>query len=143
MVNPAEYILDPKTKRTFQYIPILRSLQHLLSNSNILESVIYTHKTKRKTSRVVQYTSIRDGIYFEENTFFTGDDLKLSISLYVDDFEVCNPLGTSRKTHKLCGVYWILNNLPPGSHSALSSIYLAVLCRTTDVKVYVLPIHVA
>lgn len=62
--------------------------------------------------------------------------MKLSVSLYVDDFEVCNPLGTSRITHKLCGVYWILNNLPPGSHSALTSIYLAVLCKSTDVKLY-------
>lgn len=42
--------------------------------------------------------------------------------MYVDDFEVCNPLGTSRKTHKLCAVYWVLRNLPPWSHSSLSSI---------------------
>lgn len=136
VVNPVEYILDPKTNRTFQYIPILPSLQHLLSNSDILESLIQTHKTQENTSGIVQYKSTRDGIYFKENIFFNEEDLKLSVSLYVDDFEVCNPLGTSRKTHKLCGVYWILNNLPSGSHSALSSIYLAVLCKTTDVKVY-------
>lgn len=82
---------------------------------------------------VVHYKLIRGGIYFKENCFFTEEDLKLSVSLYVDDFEVCNPLDTSRKT--LCVVYWILNNLPPGSHSALSSIYLAVLWKSKDVKV--------
>lgn len=136
VVNPVEYILDPKTNTTFQYIPILPFLQQLLSNCDILESVIHTHKTQESTLDVVHYKSIRDGIYFKENSFFTGEDLKISVSLYVDDFEVCNPLGTSRKTHKLCGVYWILNNLPPGSHSALSSIYLALLCKSTDVKVY-------
>ena len=56
--------------------------------------------------------------------------------MYIDDFEVCNPLGTSRKTHKLCAVYWGLSNLPPGSHSSLTSIYLAVLCKTDNVKSY-------
>lgn len=112
------------------------SLQHLLSNRDISESVIHTHKTQKNTLGVVHCKSIRDGIFFKESSFFTREDLKLSVSLYVDDFEVCNPLGTSRKTHKLCGVYWILNNLPPGSHSALSSIYLAVLCKSKDVKVY-------
>lgn len=46
---------------------------------------------------------------------------------------MCNPLDTSRKKHKLCAVYWVLANLP---HSALSSIYLAVLCKSNDVKTY-------
>lgn len=56
--------------------------------------------------------------------------------LYIDDFEICNPFGTSRKKHKLCSVYWVLGNLPPGSHSALSSIYLALLCKSNDVKTF-------
>lgn len=54
----------------------------------------------------------------------------------MDDFETYNPLGTSRKKHKLCAVYWVLANLPAGSHSTLSSIYLAILCKTDDVKTY-------
>ena len=56
--------------------------------------------------------------------------------LYVDDFEICNPLGTSRKKHKICALYWILGNLPPGCHSSLSSIHLAALINSSDVKVY-------
>lgn len=38
--------------------------------------------------------------------------------------------------HKLCGIYWTLGNLPPGSHSLLSSIFLAVLCKTDDLNKY-------
>ena len=38
--------------------------------------------------------------------------------------------------HKLCGVYWVLGNLPPGSQSTLASIYLAVLGKSDDVKTY-------
>lgn len=98
VLSPVEYILDPKTNRTFQYIPVLPSLQHLLSNSEIINSVICTHKEERNASDVVQYKSIRNGLYHKENIFSSGENLKLSISLYVDDFEVCNPLGTSKKT---------------------------------------------
>lgn len=58
------------------------------------------------------------------------------LNLYVDDFEICNPLGTSCKKHKICAVYWTLSNLPPGCHSSLSSIYLALLCRSEDVRSY-------
>lgn len=60
----------------------------------------------------------------------------ISVILYVDDFEICNPLGTSRKKHKICALYWILGNLPPGCHSSLSSIHLAALINSSDVKVY-------
>lgn len=61
-----------------------------------------------------------------ENNFLNSEELRILICMYIDDFETCNPLGTSRKKHKLCGVYWVLANLPPGSYSCLSSIYLAV-----------------
>ncbi len=67
--------------------------------------------------------------------FFCGEEFKISLLFYIDDFELCNPIGTSRKKHKLCGVYWILNNLQ-GCSSTLSSIYLAVLCKTEHVKSY-------
>ena len=82
------------------------------------------------------YKSFRDSLHCKQNTLLSGQDLRLSIGLYIDDFEACNPLGTSRKTHKLCAVYWVLSNLPPGSHSSLTSIYLAVLCKTDNVKSY-------
>lgn len=59
-------------------------------------------------------------------------ELRISLGLFVDDFETCNSLGTSsQKKHKLCGVYWIRGILPP-----LSSIFLAILCKSVDVKIY-------
>ena len=137
VVEPIEFILDRPKNKTHQYIPILPSLQKLFNCKDILESATDYHKTQNTgLGNEQQYRSIRDSLYFRENSFFSGEDFKIAISLYIDDFEVCNPIGTSRKTHKLCGVYWILNNLPPGSHSALSSIYLAVLCKTDDAKAY-------
>lgn len=60
----------------------------------------------------------------------------ISLILYIDDFEICNPLGTSRRKHKICGLYWTLGNLPPGCNSTLSSIYLAALIKSNDLKCY-------
>lgn len=54
--------------------------------------------------------------------------------MYIDDFELCNPLGTSRKKHKLCAVYWFLGNSPHGSDSAMSSIFLTLLCKSSYVQ---------
>lgn len=38
--------------------------------------------------------------------------------------------------HKLCAMYWILSNLPPGQQSSLSSIHLALLCKSSHIKTY-------
>ena len=45
-------------------------------------------------------------------------------------------MGTSRKKHKVCGVYWVIGNLPSRYKSALSSIYLALLCKAEHVRIY-------
>lgn len=122
VVTPVEFVLDQKTGRSFQYIPLLRSLQHILDSPEVLNTVIDSHRTQGSNTEKLEnhwYHSIRDGVYFKENPFLSGDELKLCLTLYIDDFELCNPLGTSRKKHTLCSIYWILNNLGPGSHSPL------------------------
>ena len=37
VLEPVEYILDAQRNRTFQYIPLLQSLQRLLSHKGVLE----------------------------------------------------------------------------------------------------------
>lgn len=77
----------------------------------------------------------QDGSYFKENGLLSSSgELKLSLLLYIDDIEVANPLGTSRKIHKLCSVYWVLADLPSKYRSALHVIQLAVLCKVPDLQ---------
>lgn len=138
VVEPITYILDHKKKHTFQYVPLLESLHQILSSKVILDKIIENHRGQQdiELDPSLEFRSPEDGLHFKKNSFLNAEELRISLRLYVDDFETCNPLGTSRKKHKLCGVYWILGNLPPGSHSSLSSIYLAVLCKSGDVKTY-------
>lgn len=82
------------------------------------------------------FKSFRDGSFFKENPLLSREELSIAVGLYIDDLEICNPLGTSRKKHKVCAVYWVIANLPIKYRSSLSSIYLAVLCNSNDVKTY-------
>ncbi|KAL2093349.1 hypothetical protein ACEWY4_010661 [Coilia grayii] len=131
IVEPVEYILDDKEHKTFQYVPILPMLSRLLDNKDIQDNVFH-----RRTYSEAYYRSFHDGSHFRDNHFLSGDDTKLSLILFVDDFEVCNPLGTSRRKHKITAVYWVLGDIPATLRSTLSSIFLAVLCRADDVKRY-------
>lgn len=42
-----------------------------------------------------------DGKLFHENLLFQEDPCALQIQLYYDELEVCNPLGSKAKKHKL------------------------------------------
>lgn len=112
VVESVEYILDAQKKRTFQYIPPLQSLQHLLSQEGVLDHLETPRTQNQLLSGLKEYRTIRDGKYFKQNPLLSSEGYKIAVNLNVDDFEICNPLGTFRKKHKLCGVYWVLGNLP-------------------------------
>lgn len=48
--------------------------------------------------------------------------------------KVANPLGTSKKKHKMCAMYWVIANLPAKYRASLNSIQLALICNTAAVK---------
>ena len=83
-----------------------------------------------------QFKSFQDGKYYKDNKLLGQQNTCISLALYIDDFEVCNPLGTSRKIHKITAVYWVVLNLPPRFRSTLTSIQLALLGKSVDVKEY-------
>ncbi len=130
VVEPVEYILEPNEKRSFQYIPILQSLVQILGKENLREKVLIKEQDQLSS---IQYGSYRDGTVYKENSFYS-EELRIALVLYVDDFEICNPLGTSRKNHKITAVYWVFGNIPHSSRSTLNSVYLALLCKAVDIK---------
>jgi len=58
----------------------------------------------------------------------------VNIFLYQDAFEICNPLGSSKKKHKIVGVYCMLGNLPAHQRSKLDNIFLIMLVKETYLK---------
>ena len=53
----------------------------------------------------------------------------ISMIMYYDDFETCNPLGTKSGAHKLGAVYIGFPTLPPECNSSLRNILLVMLFR--------------
>lgn len=129
VVEPVEYILEPNEKRSFQYVPVLKSLIHILGKEDLREKVLSKEKDKSST----KYESYQDGTIYKDNSFYS-EDLRITLVLYIDDFEICNPLGTSRKKHKITALYWVFGNIPHSSRSTLTSVYLALLCKAVDIK---------
>lgn len=128
LVMPVEFVLE-NDKQTVVYVPILKMLQTLLSKREILEKIM-----SHKAASSEEYRSYGDGACFKDNVFLNEEEFRIALFLYIDDFEVANPLGTSRKKHKQTAIYWVLGNLHPKYRSSLPSIQLALLCKANTIK---------
>lgn len=130
VVELVEYILEPKENRSYQYVTILESLIQILGKENIRDQIL---SKAQEQSSPHQYKSYRDGTVYKENSFYS-EDWRITLVLYIDEVEICNPLGTSRKKHKTTAVYRVFGNMPHTSWSSLNSVYLALLCKSVDLK---------
>jgi hypothetical protein len=62
---------------------------------------------------------------------FSKDHTALQIILYYDELEVCNPLGSRRKKHKLGAFYFNIGNISPKYRSTIGSIKLLALVKSS------------
>lgn len=65
MVEPVEYVLNAREKKSFQYVPILNSLSEILKKE-ILDYLINSGKELQSNSET-QYISFHDGTHLKAN----------------------------------------------------------------------------
>lgn len=103
-VAPVEVELgrnDSNERRTFQYIPVKKTLKSLFQNKSVQQeyqatkSPTYHGYGRNDEERLLH--DVTDGSIFKTSVFFQENSNVLKLILYQDSFEVCNPLGSSKK----------------------------------------------
>ena len=77
-----------------------------------------------------------DGQLFKQHALFSQDPFALQIIAYYDELELCNPLGTHVKQHKLGIVFFTLGNIHPKFRSSLRAINLALCAAVPVIEKY-------
>ena len=77
-----------------------------------------------------------DGKLFREHPLFSSDPFALQIIAYFDELEVCNPLGSHIKRHKLGIVFFTLGNIRPKLRSSLKAIHLVSVAISPIIDKY-------
>ncbi|CAF0799181.1 unnamed protein product [Brachionus calyciflorus] len=119
-VRPIEICI--KSDKKFHYVPILDKLKSILSKNEIYESI-----TKQSSNNSRQITSFNDSNNFKNNLLFNSNEFTIQIKLFIDDFNLFNPLGDNRKKNRLTGIYFRVGNLPNLYQSADYFTQLALL----------------
>lgn len=133
-VGPAHYVTKfSGSKRrkvlisdTFQYIPIETTLEKLLLMPDIRAEIDNFHGSTDTTTR-----DICDGSIYKMHPTFKLDETAIQIIAYFDEIELCNPLGSSSKVHKLGCIFFSIGNLRPQFRSRLKTIFVASIANTT------------
>ena len=71
---------------------------------------------------------------FKSNPFFLEHPQALQIHIYLDEIQLCNPIGSY--THKIVLIYFLIGNLDPKYRSSFKSIYLLAMFYHEQVDLY-------
>nr|XP_047139729.1 uncharacterized protein LOC105845782 isoform X3 [Hydra vulgaris] len=129
-INSTRYLNNQK--KFFQYIPILEVIKKFVQHKDVWASIHRANQNKNQSSDLL--CSYRDGNIFHKHVVFCKNKHALRIHMYIDEFEVCNPIGSHRSTHKLCAFYFFIGNLEYKYHSQLKYIHLCLLIKEKYIK---------
>ena len=115
---------------TIQYVPILSTIEKLFQDKGIVDQIYSFPKRIRSDNRM----KFCDGNLYKNHPIFSTDPLALQIIAYYDELELCNPLGTHIKQHKLGLVFFSLGNIHPKYRSPFKAIYLAIAAPSKVVE---------
>lgn len=120
----------------YEYVSILETIQSLFKCVDFRD-MYFEHNNNLQREHICQpgkYKYACCGSTFKKNELFSRHPQSLQLQVAYDDFEVCNPLASKANRHKVCAVYFTIQNLPKQFLSKLNNIYLICLCNSDDVK---------
>lgn len=133
-VDPLTQIPDHGLiQSTFQYVSILKTLEALFKNDIFRELYIKYNKHEKHKCVSGIYKDFCCGSICRSVDIF-NDPLSLQLVLAVDAFEVCCPIKTKAKKHKVDATYFQIKNVPTEYRSKLENIFLVSLCSTINFK---------
>jgi len=113
LAKPRENILGRQTNGKpagFHYISVGDVLKVMLSNCDVLQHILSMSKPNM-TSCHDCITSFADGSIFSCNSVFSKYPNAICLHFYIDEFEICNPIGSKRGKHKVLGAYYLVGNM--------------------------------
>lgn len=102
----------------------------LLENNTFYEQVFSNHNQ----SSTDFYYDFQDGSFTRTHPFLSTTPKSLQIVAYYDELEICNPLGSSNKIHKVGCIFFIIANLHPKFRSTYRSIFLSTIVKHSLVE---------
>ena len=132
--SPQEIVVssvDEALERSY-FIPIEKTLFSMFNSQPLVHQVlenIQQQQARTQHDNDLMF-SIPDG--YHGNRL---DQYSFLIQLYLDDIGLINPIGSKRDEHKMCMVYFSIEDLPEQYRSKIDFIHLVGICESKLTKV--------
>lgn len=120
-------------RNAYQYVPISRTLKNLFLQKDYRETYFDYNNLKKHKCVDGVYKDFCCGEIFKDNEFFKDHPNGIQLQLFVDGFEVCDPLKSSATKHSQVAFYFRIRNMPQTTRN-LSNIHLVALCNSNYMK---------
>ncbi len=106
---------------TWQYVPIAKTLEVVLSQREIADSVQNSFNNCRADGIIEEF---EDALLFRKlnKSFADKAHRTIALDIYYDDIETTNPLGSKTTIHKVGVFYFVIRNLPSLYDSCMDNI---------------------
>lgn len=118
---------------TFQYVPLNQTLTRLLQDKTVQDEIDFFPERIHSTESDI-LEDFCDGSRFKTHPLFSTNPRALQIIAYYDELEVCDPLGTHIKKHKLGVICFTLGNIQPKYRSSYRAINLVTIANSTIIE---------
>lgn len=122
---------DEHEECSYHFIPISETIPKLLKGFTNLENI--SHRRPSQNNRKNEYSDFYDGASYRNNHFFQSDP-RIEILLYMDSFNLAQPLGAAKSKYKTAAIYYTLGNIPRPTRFKLQNMQLALLCLESNIK---------
>lgn len=120
-----------RKQQSFVYISLIDQLEKLINKDDI-----YFQITGNKTAVDGWYYGFEDGIAYQDNALFRNKPKSIQLHIYLDEVQLCDPLGSKVKRNKLVFVYFAIGNLENQFRSSLQNIQILSIFYNSQVKDY-------
>ncbi|XP_074645861.1 uncharacterized protein LOC141902120 [Tubulanus polymorphus] len=111
------------------YVPIQKVISGLVNDSTFASQIMNAIPVNESILDDIHGSSI-----YRELKIQMENDRFLELIFYQDEFEIVNPLGSAKKTHKILACYYTFGNIYPWHRSKIDQIQLAFVCKSDSVK---------
>lgn len=117
---------------------MIDTLTSLFAQDFVKETYFYyNNETKHRCRETVFKDFCCSGMY-KNSQFFAENPNAIQLQLFVDGFEVCDPLKSKANKHSQIATYFTIRNMPQELAYNLENIHLVSMCNANYLK----PAHV-
>lgn len=112
-------------------MPIQFQFKSFFEYDNNLNKTLTHYQYLTNNSDDTILTHFIQGALWKEKMSHYHNKIVIPYFLYIDDFEVNNPLSSHSSCHSICAIYY---SFPLSDQSKLSNIFVAALLKSIDIK---------